>query len=289
MKRIVHLGILAAVWAGTASATPAPVPAATNAPLRVFSIGNSFSENAHRYLGAIAKSMGDRIGIGHAYMGGGSLRFHWDSAQSGKPAYRYKRGWISLGDYLETNRWDFVTIQQASRASHLEGSYEPAGNNLVAFVRQHAPEAEIVVHETWAYRGDRIRFMNWKLTEDELYAAVASTYRTFADRHGLRVIPGGTAFQLARQTPAWGDYTPTNKITQAPAQGRTLYDDGGYHANRNGSYLLGCVWYEFFFRKDVRASDYVPEGVSPEDAARLREIAHRVVTEGVVPGAQTKN
>ena len=45
-------------------------------------------------------------------------------------------------------------------------------------------------------------------------------------------------------------------------------------ANTAGEFLLGCVWYEFLFEKDIRTSTYTPANLTLEDATILREIAH---------------
>jgi hypothetical protein len=44
-----------------------------------------------------------------------------------------------------------VTLQQASHLSFQYDTYTPYLSNLAAFVRQHAPTARIMIHQTWAY------------------------------------------------------------------------------------------------------------------------------------------
>jgi len=248
--------------------------ASTNAPLRVLSVGNSFSVNAHKYLKQIANSMNSPLVLGNAVIGGCPLLRHWNNASTNGVCYSYNGKKITLEQFLKADKWDVVTIQQASGFSRFPESFEPAGTQLIAFIKEHAPQAEVVVHETWAYRQDEKRITNWKITTDEMYADVSKTYKDFASKHGLRVIPAGDAFQLARKTPGWGDYTPDDKASDAPAQGKTLQGKDGYHANTAGEYLLGCVWYEFLFGNDVRKSTFLPANLTPEDAAILRDIAH---------------
>ncbi len=249
----------------------------TNEPLKVLSIGNSFSGNAHKHLRQIAESMDSPLLLANASIGGCPLARHWLNASTNGVSYSYKGEKITLEDFLKAEKWDIVTIQQASGFSRFPESYEPVGSNLIAFIKQYAPQAEVVVHETWAYRQDENRITNWKISTDEMYADVSKAYRDFAAKHGLRLIPAGDSFQLARKTPAWGDYTPANKETDTPAKGKTLQGKDGYHANTAGEYLLGCVWYEFLFGNDVRKSTFVAPNLVPEDAAILREIAHATI------------
>ena len=52
----------------------------------------------------------------------------------------------------------------------------------------------------------------------------------------------------------------------------------GHHANGAGEYLGSCVWYEFLFKDDVtKLTSYLPRGLTAEQAASLRKIAHETV------------
>ena len=51
-------------------------------PLRLFLIGNSFSQNATRYLPQLSKEAGHELVIGRAEIGGSSLQRHWDHAEA---------------------------------------------------------------------------------------------------------------------------------------------------------------------------------------------------------------
>ena len=261
--------------AEASGASSAAASAAARGPLKVLSIGNSFSQNAQAQLKVISESFGRRLVLGNASIGGCSLERHWLNASTNGLQYARNGANISLADYLAAEKWDIVTIQQASHFSRFPETYEPAGSNLIGFVKLHAPQAEIVVHQTWAYRADESRLLNWGITADQMHADISKAYGGFAARHGLRVIPCGDAFQLARKTPGWGDYTPA--VGDAPASGRTLHQKDGFHASLEGSFLLGYVWHEFLFGDDVRKSSATPNGLAPPDAAILREIAHTAV------------
>lgn len=272
MMKILHrcLALVAiALFATTATAS-------TNEPLKVLSVGNSFSVNAQKYLKAIADSMDSPLILGNASIGGCSIERHWLNASTNGVQYSYKGEKITLEEFIKADRWDVITIQQASGFSRFPESYEPAGTELIAFIKKRAPQAEVVVHETWAYREGEGRLATWKISTDTMYADVSGSYKAFAAKHGLRLIPAGDAFQLARKTPAWGDYTPVDKNAGTPASGKTLHANDGYHANTAGEFLLGCVWYEFLFGKDIRTSTYVPANLATEDANTLRAIAYTI-------------
>lgn len=262
--------------AAVALATLATAASADEAkPLKVLSIGNSFSGNAHRYLKQIAASMECPLVLANASIGGCPIKRHWLNASTNGVQYSHNGKKVTLEQFLKADEWNIVTIQQASGFSRFPESYEPEGTQLIEFVRQHAPQAEIVVHETWAYRQGESRLRDWKITTDQMYADLSKAYAEFATRHGLRLIRSGDAFQLARKTPEWGDYTAENKEAGVAASGKTLHVKDGFHANDSGCYLLGCVWFETLFGKDARQIPFTPEPMKPEDAILLREIAHR--------------
>jgi hypothetical protein len=62
-----------------------------------------------------------------------------------------------------------------------------------------------------------------------------------------------------------------------------------FHANAQGEYLLGCVWFEFFYGESVVGNTFVPKGVSAADAKVLQRVAHRVVGEKQRPSLPAEN
>lgn len=274
-----HVVAAVAVWAGIS------VHAAE--PLKVLSVGNSFSVNAHSYLDEIAQAMGRDLLLCNAAIGGGPIQGHvqqihaYESSTNapvrrGQP-YVIDGVKTSLPELLQSRKWDIVTIQQFSWASRDPASYEPHGSELIGYIRRHVPQAEIVVYETWAYREDEQRLVQAEITPEQMYADVSKAYRMFATRHGLRVLPGGRAFQLAQEAS-----TRARAVRGASGPDETpsfasLYAEDGCHAGLGGEYLLGCVWFEFLSGEDARTVKFIPEGLSAADAAALREIAHQAV------------
>jgi hypothetical protein len=167
-------------------------------------------------------------------------------------------------------------------------------------VKKHAPKAELLLHQTWAYRVDDPRFggkpkEGEPATAEEMYTMLTAAYKTIAKELGIRRIPVGDAFHLATTDPAWG-YKPDKtwdkskaKAPELPDQTHSLhvgysYKDGklgmdGHHANAAGEYLGGCVWYEFLFKESCVGNTFAPNGMKPEDAKYLQEVAHRAVAE----------
>ena len=277
--------------------------------VRVLTVGNSFSQNATHYLGEIAKAAGDTLILHGDNVGGSSMELHWGKAQSFEKNPADKNGLYtggkSLRDDLKGAHWDFITFQQASIKSHDIATYRPFAKQLSDYIRQHAPDATLLLHETWEYRADDSRFAAKEpkagepKTQDEMYAGLASAYATIAKEVGVRRIPVGDAFHLANHDPKWGYHPPTARFDSKNAKpgelpeqlhslnagwkwgkqkdGTMKFTMDGHHANSAGEFLGACVWYEVIFGRSVEANPFVPPGLDPEHAKFLRATAHRAV------------
>jgi hypothetical protein len=278
--------------------------------VRLLTVGNSFSQNATRHLGALAKAAGNTLIIHRADIGGSPMQQHWDKAQLHEknpkdPAglYNTKK---SLKQALQAEPWDYITIQQASIRSHDIDTYRPYAAQLKDYIHRYSPKAELLIHQTWAYRIDDPRFSTKKplpgapLTQAEMHEKLTHAYRTIAAELGLRLLPVGDAFHMADTDPAWAfvpDPTPfdpkTAKRPALPNQKHSLHvgwiwkkqKDGtiklmmdGHHANTAGEYLGACVWYEVMFKESPIGNPFLPKGLSAEDAKYLQETAHKAVS-----------
>lgn len=276
-------------------------------PLRVLSIGNSFSRNATRFLDDLAKAGGQPLIHQPIVVGGASLELHANKADAHAqnpedPAGRYANG-KSLVQMLQEQPWDVVTIQQVSIRSHDASTYQPYADRLVARIGEHAPQAKLMMHQTWAYRVDDPRFAQpapkpgEPATQEAMYRGLSAAYRKIAADLGAGIIPVGDAFYLA-DTDAERGFRPDAEFNFTDAKPPALphqthslhvgwrwrdlrgmprlgYD--GHHANAAGEYLGACVWYEVLFGQSVIDNPFVPEGLDPEYAKFLRQIAHQAV------------
>jgi hypothetical protein len=286
----------------------AAVVAAETQTVRLLTIGNSFSRNATHYLPDLAKAGGHKLIHRPIVVGGASLQLHAEKFQKFELDATDKAGCYtngrSLKQELMADRWDFVTIQQASIKSHDIETYRPFAGQLRDYVKKHAPQAKLLVHQTWAYRCDDPRFMKPSgkpgepPTREAMYRMLTSAYRTIAAELGARIIPVGDAFDLADRDAKWG-YRPDTKFVSKNAKFPALPDqthslhvgwqwrkgkDGkqtlgmdGHHANTAGEYLGACVWYEVLFGESVVGNRFVPKGLDAAYARFLRETAHKAV------------
>ncbi len=280
--------------------------------IKLLTIGNSFAENALAYLEALAASSGAvRFEIGRANLGGCSLEKHWNLARytSRQPDYRTYRIMSmpdgttldgSLQVALAAAPWDYVTLQQFSWTSWRRETFQPHLGQLHQLVRQQAPQAAILLHQTWAYRSDSPFFPQNGLTQELMFERIRTTCAHYAAELGCGVLPSGEAVQQARRAPGrtftWPDREFDYQHAEAPALPRQDHSlavgwhwainntpEGvpelrldANHLNAHGRYLTGCVWYECLTGLDVRAVAFRPEELTAEEAAFLRATAHEV-------------
>jgi len=285
--------------------------AAERKTIRLLTVGNSFAVNATRYLPDLVRAAGRRVVLGTCNIGGCSLETHWAKAeafeQNPRAARRDKRRYadnLSLKERLLSDRWDFVTIQQYSRISHDPATYRPYAQQLRDYIRRHAPSAEVVFLETWAYRCDNTDTApspsdpSRMMTRKEMARRVKRAYATLGRELGIRGIPVGDAFDLIESDPKWR-YRPDRAHDFAKARpgelpnqkhslhrgyywrrnaaGADVRSMDGRHAGDAGQYLGACVLFEFLFGEDVRKGSFVPDGLGLAFARRLRRAAHEAV------------
>src|SRR5262245_45056379 len=290
------------------SSTPAQQTTPSKAKtVRLLTIGNSFSQNATRYLDDLVKAGGHTLVHRPMGIGGASMEVHWDKAQLHEKNPTDPKGLYgkkSLRQELMGDTWDFVTIQQASIKSHDVATYRPFARQLYDYAKSAAPKAEILVHQTWAYRIDDPRFTKPSKasgepkTQKEMYDGLTKAYRTIAKELGTRILPVGDAMNLADTNTKWG-YQPDAKFDaknamppSLPKQTHSLHvgwrwtaaKDGkksltmdGHHANRAGEYLGACVFYEILFAESVVGNKFVPQDIDRDYVRFLQETAHQAV------------
>lgn len=209
--------------------------------MKILSIGNSFSEDAQRWLNALAKMHGTDIHCANLYIGGCSLETHWLNNRENNAYYDYQINGqpaeekISIADALTRDYWDIVTLQQVSNFSGMPETYEPYLSELLETVKSALPRAEIYLHETWAYEIDTEHpgFANYNNSQEEMHRRIRSTVAEAAERIGVRVIPTGDVIQSLRQKPEF-DY---------PGGGVSLCRDG-YHLTYDiGRFSAGATWF----------------------------------------------
>jgi len=178
---------------------------------------------------------------------------------------------------LHDRRWDCVVLQDYStEPTHIGdvAGFLKAGTTFYQSIREFAPDARIVLYETWArpagsplYGGESTAktFAN----PAEMTAELSTNYHKLADAleerepgRQVAVAPVGEAFAAC--------------LAQHP--GITLHTQDLHHANREGIYLAALVLYATIFQDSPLGAPIQWDGgaVDPAVAAKLQAIAEAV-------------
>ncbi len=226
--------------------------------MKILAIGNSFSEDATRYLQPIAASAGEELFVRNLYIGGCSLEMHANNIKSNAEAYDYQidgKGIqkISIPEALALEEWDYITVQQVSGRSGKPETYEPYMSFLINTIKTACPKAEILLHRTWAYEigSGHGNFPAYNRSQLEMYGAIVATTNEYAAKYGIRIIPVGDFIQLLRNTPPF-DFK---------SGGMTLCRDAFHLSLDYGRFAAALCWFKFFTGRSAMDVTFIPENV----------------------------
>ena len=214
--------------------------------MKILAIGNSFSQDATRYIREIAKSNGDKIKVVNLYISGCPLYRHYINILDNNETYNVQidgentNFMTSIQKALASDNWDVVTLQQSSPESGYFEMYEPYLNLITDTVKLYSPESKIYVHQTWAYndKSPKLQKVGFN-SHNEMFEKVKDAYDKMFDyikADGL--IPSGELIK---------------KLTDAGIE-NTHRD--GHHLSRGVSrYAVGLLWYGLLMGREI---DTVP-------------------------------
>lgn len=236
----------------------------------ILSIGNSFSQDAQRYLNKIAAADGVTLTTYNLYIGGCTLYKHFKNMLSEQKAYALEmngtntRFYVSLKEALLNREWDVITVQQASHLSTDYDTYQPYLDELVAYIRKYVPKAKIAVHQTWAYEQESRRLhevMNYGDYKEMLCDVVASYQKAAEQVKADYLIPSGEVFGAMLEN------------------GVERVHRDGFHASRGlGRYALGLVWYRILTGRDILENTFAEfdEEISQKEQAIAKKCVQEI-------------
>lgn len=209
--------------------------------MKILSIGNSFSTDAHFFLHRLAKLNGSDLYIANLFIGGCSLETHWQNVTENNADYDYEINGnaaerkISIAEALSEDRWDVITFQQASAYSGIFESYEPYLTKLVGYVREKQPHAEIYFHQTWSYEADSQHpgFVNYGCDSRKMFDCIVTASEKAAKLIDADLIPAGRTIQLIRENVKEFDYAHG---------GKSLCRDSFHLSEDYGRYAAAAIW-----------------------------------------------
>lgn len=212
--------------------------------LKLLSVGNSFSQDAHRYIPELAAANGIDIEINNLYIGGCSLERHYNNMiNENSREYSLEEGKtlgirsISLKEALSLKAWDIVTLQQASHKSVDFANYVPYITALADYVRKNVKGVRLAIHKTWMYEEKCEKLLNLGFkSSDEMYERLSAAYLLAKEEINSEImIPAGaTLHKLA-------------------GLGYKVHRDG-FHASLGlGRYAIALTWLRALFGRSVKA------------------------------------
>lgn len=216
--------------------------------MNILSIGNSFSQDAQRYLHRIARADKVELNTFNLYIGGCPLSLHYQNILSEERRYTLEMNgsstgfYVSLKEALLNRDWDIVTIQQVSAQSPYYDTYQPYLDKLAEYIRLFVPKAKIVVHQTWAYeQGSRRLHEELKYSDyKQMLCDIVKSYQQAAqDICADFVIPSGEVFGALLESGIEKVHRDT------------------FHASIGlGRYALGLTWYRFLTGNDIAQNSF---------------------------------
>ena len=209
--------------------------------MKILSIGNSFSTDAHRWLHLLAKGNGIDMETTNLFIGGCSLQTHWENYTCNAANYELEQNGLetdrmmSIPTALAYGDWDVITVQQVSHMSGQPETYYPYLTDLVKVIRQSCPNAKLYLHQTWAYETDSQHkgFVNYDLDQKQMYDRILETTTDAAARMGAEIIPVCQTVQKLRQNVKAFDYANG---------GLSLCRDGFHLSYDYGRYAAAATW-----------------------------------------------
>lgn len=245
--------------------------------MKILVIGNSFSQDATRYLKKIAEADNTDLKVVNLYIGGCSLQRHYYNILNDVKDYSFEFNGeatgikVSVREALLSDEWDIVTLQQVSGKSVNYETYQPYLNELSEYVRFYAPKAKIYMHQTWSYEKDSERLLSLGFKDQrEMFLNLKSAYeKAKASINADGMILSGEAFQ---------------KLLEAGIE--KVHRDTFHASFGLGRYTLGLVWYKTLTGKSCIGNTFrnFDEEISEDEIRIAQECAEKAVSENAQTG-----
>ncbi len=207
---------------------------------KLLCVGNSFSDNMLSYSYTILKSFGVKnIVLANLYIGGCDLSTHKNNIENDLPNYIYRKNttgfFKNIENYkvslaLQDEKWDYVTMQQASGKSGLIDTYNKDIKYINDYIRLNIKNSKLKIgwNMTWAYANSS-KHPDFKFYNNEQICMFNNILNCVTSKISNTafdfVVPAGTAIQNARTSYLKDTFTA----------------DDGYHLEDLGEFITGLV------------------------------------------------
>lgn len=201
------------------------------------------------------------------------MESHWQNIKENNAYYDFEPNGgcgerkISIAEALRLEKWDVITVQQASPLSGIYESYEPYLSSIQAVIKQAQPDAKIYFHQTWAYEtdADHINFVNYNNDQNEMYLRIKEVSTMAAKSINAEIIPVGEVIQKIRREVPEFDYNNG---------GLSLCRDGFHLSLDYGRFAAAATWLHTLTGKKVDASEFWD--FKPELIQKILDIVNKM-------------
>lgn len=241
--------------------------------MKILSIGNSFSQDAQKWLHKLARLNGFNVETANLYIGGCSLEKHWNNVVNDNEHYVLELNGssteqkISISKALKMEEWDIVTLQQVSNLSGLPKSYQPYLLELAKVVREALPDTKLYFHQTWAYESDSTNcgFLSYNNDQAEMFRCIKEASEKAAETVNAEIIPTGTIIQTLRDTVPEFDYKNG---------GLSLCRDGLHLSLDYGRFAAAATWLHTITGQKIRTTDF--EDFNPNFLKKILDVVNEL-------------
>lgn len=236
--------------------------------MKVLSIGNSFSQDAQRYLHLISKKEEEEFITVNLMIPGCPLWKHYRNMLSEEKAYGLESNGndtsfkVSLKEALLADNWDVITLQQNSLSTCEWNNFAPYVKPLAEYIRKMCPAAKLYVHQTWGYENGSglLESVGCSSMEDMSGKVFANYDRMAKEINTDGIIRDGEAMlELSRRIPK-------------------VHRDTFHASYGVGRYMLSCMWYSTLTGKEITNDfDYFDCECSDEEIKAAKAVVEKIV------------
>ena len=239
--------------------------------MKILSIGNSFSQDAQRYLHGIAQAAGEPSKCVNLYLGGCTLKMHYENLFGNRSLYNVEingeqlKIYVNIREVLVADEWDVITLQQQSLNSIDFETMRPYIKKIADEIRFICPKAKIFIHQTWGDETGAPRVVAKGFnTMAENFAAVKDSYfkaYDFISADGI--IPSGEALLALSES------------------GVKAHRDTFHASYGAGRYTIALTWFEVLFDKSCIGNSFrfFDEEIDEKTIALCQSIAEKCANE----------
>lgn len=221
----------------------------------VLFIGNSFTMNYQmpKKLEKISRSQGVSLYTDQVTEGGKDWHYHATNPKT------YQK--------IASEPWDYVVLQGKSYEplypdSTLNRRTIPYGQQIIDSVREHAPNAKIMLFMTWGYKnGMLLEHEGREIDYAEMQNRLYKQYLEFADNFEVAVAPVGYVW---------------SRIRKAHPELNLYYEDN-YHQSEYGSFLVASTFYSMIFESTINNYSTIPYKIEEKEARDIATMASNMV------------